>query len=57
MAVTYPPTLNQADARTALRRERRIELAGEQSRWFDLNRWGIAKNVLMPNIPQDSNHF
>jgi hypothetical protein len=29
-----------------LRRERQLELAGEQIRWFDLNRWGIARQVL-----------
>ncbi len=46
MAKNYTPSLSQADARTALRRERRIELAGEQSRWFDLIRWGIAKETL-----------
>jgi hypothetical protein len=51
MAVPYPTTLNQDDARTALRRERRIELSGEQSRWFDLMRWGIAKEVLNAEHP------
>lgn len=45
MAVNYLTTLNQANARTALRRERQIELAGEQARWFDLRRWGIAKET------------
>lgn len=51
LAVDYPATLNQSAARVALRRERRIELAGEQSRWFDLNRWGIAKDVLNKEHP------
>ena len=51
MAVNYPLTLNQDDARIALRRERQIELAGEQSRWFDLNRWGIAVQVLTAEKP------
>jgi hypothetical protein len=37
---------NQDNARTILRRERQLELAGEQVRWFDLNRWGIAKQTL-----------
>lgn len=45
-AVNYPTSLSQAEAREALRRERRIELTGEQSRWFDLIRWGIAKETL-----------
>ncbi len=43
MAANYSTSLSQANARIALRRERQIELAGEQSRWFDLRRWGIAK--------------
>jgi hypothetical protein len=37
---------SQDNARKLLRRERQLELAGEQSRWFDLNRWGIAKQTL-----------
>jgi hypothetical protein len=52
MAVNYPLTLNQDEARTALRRERRIEFAGEQSRWFDLTRWGIAQEVLNTEHPE-----
>ena len=51
MAVNYPLTLDQTAARSALRLERRIELAGEQSRWFDLNRWGIARDVLNAEHP------
>jgi hypothetical protein len=51
MAVNYQLTLSQAEARVALRRERQIELAGEQSRWFDLNRWGIAVDVLTKEKP------
>jgi hypothetical protein len=51
MAVNYPTNLNQADARVAVRRERQIELSGEQSRWFDLMRWGIAKDVLNAEHP------
>lgn len=37
---------SQDNARVILRRERQLELAGEQVRWFDLNRWGIAKQTL-----------
>ena len=51
MAKNYLSSLSQPDARTALRRERRIELAGEQSRWFDLIRWGIAKETLNAEHP------
>lgn len=36
----------QAYARKALRMERRLELALEGSRWFDLVRWGEAVNVV-----------
>ncbi|HMS68377.1 MAG TPA: RagB/SusD family nutrient uptake outer membrane protein, partial [Saprospiraceae bacterium] len=36
---------NQSDLRTAIRKERRVELALEQHRWFDLKRWGIQSEV------------
>lgn len=39
-------TWNQENARKALRWERRLELAMENSRFFDLVRWGIADQVL-----------
>ena len=39
-------TTNQVDLRTAIRRERRSELAMEQNRWFDLQRWGIQSTVM-----------
>jgi hypothetical protein len=45
-AFEYADLGSQDNARTILRRERQLELAGEQSRWFDLVRWGIAKEVL-----------
>jgi hypothetical protein len=51
MAKKYPTSLSQTDARVVVRRERRIELAGEQSRWFDLTRWGIAKETLNTEHP------
>lgn len=39
----YPATgWNQAYARKAVRMERRLEMAMEGLRWFDLVRWGIA---------------
>ncbi len=40
------PTLGGQAAIDILRRERQMELGGEQVRWFDLNRWGIAKQTL-----------
>lgn len=36
----------QADLRTAIRHERRVELAMEGQRWFDLCRWGVVKQVM-----------
>jgi len=38
--------LSQADARTAIRAERRVELAFEGERWFDLIRWNIMVPVM-----------
>jgi starch-binding outer membrane protein, SusD/RagB family len=37
---------NQSELRAAIRRERRSELAMEQQRWFDLNRWGIQNEIM-----------
>ena len=34
------------DLRQAIRHERRVELAMEGHRWFDLVRWGVAKEVM-----------
>ncbi|HMT00380.1 MAG TPA: RagB/SusD family nutrient uptake outer membrane protein [Saprospiraceae bacterium] len=39
-------TTDQAQLRDKIRKERRIELAMEQHRWFDLVRWGIAGDVM-----------
>ena len=38
--------LSADEMRKAIRLERRIELAGEGYRWFDIKRWGIADSVL-----------
>jgi hypothetical protein len=40
------PWTSQADARTRVRYERRLELAMEGQRFFDLRRWGIAEATL-----------
>lgn len=45
-AVTYTTLGTQDNARTLLRRERALELCGEQTRFFDLRRWGIAQTVI-----------
>lgn len=37
---------NQTDLLKAIRHERRVELAMEGHRWFDLCRWGIAKETM-----------
>lgn len=37
---------NQGKLRELIRRELRVELAGEGRRWFDIIRWGIAKDVM-----------
>lgn len=42
-AVLYP---TQATLREALRRERRVELAFEGQRFFDIRRWKIAETVM-----------
>lgn len=41
---TYADT--QDGLRQAIRHERRVELAMEGHRWFDLCRWGVAKKVM-----------
>lgn len=37
---------SQEEFRTALRKERRIELAFENKRYFDLNRWGLLESTI-----------
>ena len=39
-------TTNYTELRDAIRHERRVELALEPDRFYDLVRWGIAKEVL-----------
>ena len=45
-AVAYTSLGDQANAIKILMRERQLELCGEQSRYFDLIRWGIAKETI-----------
>lgn len=45
-AFKYTSTYNQTQAFELLKRERQIELMGEQHRFDDLKRWGILKEVM-----------
>lgn len=42
----YPTTMNQAETRNAIEKERRLELSFEGVRWFDLVRTGKAYEVM-----------
>jgi starch-binding outer membrane protein, SusD/RagB family len=46
---------DQAFARTAVRYERRLELAMEGQRYFDLRRWGIAEQVINDYLSLERN--
>lgn len=52
---TTPPARNP-DWTTAIRHERRVELATENKRYFDLIRWNIAGNVLTSNCKKHPNY-
>ncbi len=41
-----PAGLNQIEMRNRIRHERRVEMAFEEHRFFDIRRWKIAENVL-----------
>lgn len=41
-------------ARQAVRTERRLELAMEGHRFFDMRRWGIAQDIITPYIAEES---
>lgn len=42
--------LSQADMRKALRYERKIELASDGLRWYDIRRWDIANDIMNGTI-------
>ncbi|AUP79719.1 RagB/SusD family nutrient uptake outer membrane protein [Flavivirga eckloniae] len=46
--IPYPEvtTMDQAELRKIIRRERKVELADEGFRLFDIRRWGIAEKVM-----------
>lgn len=43
---TLSTGMSQAQLRKALRYERKVELANDGLRWYDIRRWGIANNVM-----------
>ncbi|MBW3656529.1 MAG: RagB/SusD family nutrient uptake outer membrane protein [Gemmatimonadetes bacterium] len=47
------PFASQAAARTAVRFERRLELAMEGQRFFDLRRWGTLEETLNPYLDKE----
>jgi hypothetical protein len=49
------PWTDQAAARTRVRYERRLELAMEGERFFDLRRWGTAETVLNAYVAAEAN--
>jgi hypothetical protein len=52
----YPgPWTDQAAARAAVREERKLELALEGQRFFDLRRWAIADQVINAYLAVESN--
>lgn len=46
-ATMYP---DQASLRNLIRRERRVEFAGEGLRWYDIQRWQIGQTVLNSTV-------
>ena len=53
----YPSFPTQAYARAAVRYERRLELAMEGQRFFDLRRWGSADTVLANYVAVEQNRI
>lgn len=53
-ALTNAELPSRYDFREAVRNERRLELAFENQRWFDLLRWGIAKETVNDYISSEA---
>lgn len=54
----FPPTINQVNFQTKLRNERRVELAFEDHRFWDIRRWKIGdqtKEIYAMNITRNAN--
>ena len=49
-------TFTQAQMRTQIMHERVCELAGEGTRWLDLNRWGLLANQASLDVLKAPNH-
>lgn len=45
-ALDYPATKSQAEIRDIIRNERRVELAFEGLRWYDIKRWKLGSQLL-----------
>lgn len=60
-SANLPVPGSQAEMRNLIWQERRVELAFESQRWFDIRRWKIAPQVMGPmygmNINKDDNSF
>lgn len=60
-SANLPAPSSQADMRTRIWQERRVELAFESIRWFDIRRWKIAASVMGDmhgmDINKDDNTF
>ncbi|NNJ88814.1 MAG: RagB/SusD family nutrient uptake outer membrane protein, partial [Eudoraea sp.] len=50
----YPSFADQDEARKAVRFERRLELAMEGHRLFDLRRWGVAESVINTYVQNEA---
>jgi len=53
----YPSFASQAEALAAVKNERRLELAMEGQRFFDLRRWGDADTVIANYIAVEKNRI
>ncbi len=54
-ADALPVPATQAEMRENIHQERRVELAYESHRWFDIRRWKIAREVMKPVHGMDCN--